>query len=96
MSQRIQLTRSGDGAEQNFGLGEGGLFAGVDDVAHHGQFASAAEGETVDGGDDRFGHRGNAIPMTQEIATENAGEFVGLHLFNVGARGERPTVTWKE
>ena len=31
--------------------------------------------------------------MTQEIAAKNAREFVGLHLFDVRASGERPTVT---
>ena len=70
------------------------LFAGINDVAHHRQFAASAEGEPVDGSDHRFRHGGHSIPMTEKIPAENAGEFVRLHFFDVSAGGKSASVSY--
>ena len=91
----VSITGSGNGSQQNLRLGELGLFAGVDDVAHHGDLASPSEGKSIDGGDDGLRHRRQAIPVTQEVAAENAREFVRLHLFDIGSGGESSTAAWR-
>src|SRR4051794_2713837 len=78
-----------DGAERDFGLAEFRGVGGNDDVAHHGEFAAAAERIAADGRDGGFAASGDAAAANRgEIAGEHVDEAFRLHLLDVGAGGE--------
>src|SRR5260370_209271 len=62
-------------AEVDFGLAEGGVLGGDDDVAHHCDLAAAAEREAGDRGDDRLPALRHPLPAAGD---EVLG--VGLHV----------------
>ena len=79
---------AGNDAELDFRLAEFGAVGGEDEVAHHRQFAAAAEREARDRGDDRLAQPRDAFPARDEVL--EIGVHIGLlaHLLDVGAGGE--------
>ena len=79
----------GNGAERDFRLAEFRGVGGDDDVAHHRQFAAAAERIAADGGNGRLAAVGDAVAADRdEIAGKHVDEGFRLHFLDVGAGGE--------
>jgi len=81
---------AGNGAERDFRLAELGGVGSDDDVAHHRQFAAAAERVTADGGDRRLAAARHAVAADRgKVAGEHVDKSLGLHFLDVGAGGKR-------
>lgn len=87
--QPLASTGPGDGAELDLRLPKVGALGAVEDVAHHGQLAPAAQGVTGHGGNDGLlDPRREVGPRLDEGAGVGLGKGEGLHLLDVGPRGE--------
>ncbi len=88
---------AGDRAERDFRLAELGGIGGDDDVAHHGEFATAAEGVAADGGNGRLAAGGQAAAADAgEVGIEHVDEALRLHFLDVGAGGKRLFIACNE
>ena len=87
--QALRAAHAGDDAEVDLGLTESRGVGGEDDIAHHGELASAAEGVSRDGGDHRRAHRREARPLAEVIVHRHLEARLVGHLLDVGAGGER-------
>ena len=83
--EALRRTRAGDHTELDLGLAEGGAGGAVEDVAHEGELAAAAEGVAGDGGDDGFADVvGKMGPGGDEVLGVGRGEGQGFHFLDVG------------
>lgn len=79
-----------DGAEFDLGLAEVSGLGAVQNVAHHGELAAAAEGVARDGSDDGLlDARDQVRPRLDEGRRVRARKGEGGHLLDVSARRER-------
>lgn len=84
--QTLRPTCAGNCAQLDLRLAEGGVLRAVQDVAHQGQFAAAAEGVAGDCGDDGGADGvGEVGPWCDEVVIVGSGEAERCHLFDVGA-----------
>jgi hypothetical protein len=78
--QALGAAGTGDDAEVDFRLAETGVGTGDDDVGAHCQFAAATQGVTIDGGNQRFGECGDALPVATRgslrMPTRSLGHFL--------------------
>ena len=86
--QPLRAAGAGDDAELDLGLAEFGGVGGEDEIAHHREFAAAAEREARHRGDDRLAQPRDVLPARDEVLEEDIGEALVLHLLDVGAGGE--------
>jgi hypothetical protein len=87
--QALGATGAGNDAKFDFRLTKAGVVGGNDEVAHHRQFAAAAQGKAADGGDDWFAHAANGFPVAgDEVALVHIGKAVGGHTADVGTGGK--------
>lgn len=83
LGQALGTTGTGDRAELNLGLAKLGVGTGVDDVAHHGELAAAAERKAVDGSDDRLADAGHVTPRRKEVVLVVRDVVAVLHFLDV-------------
>jgi hypothetical protein len=87
--QALRSARAGNDAQLDFRLAELGVIGGDDEVAHHGQLATAAQGEAADGGDHWLAHAANLLPIARdEIVLVNIGVIGCGHGANICAGGK--------
>ncbi len=86
--QALRAAGAGDDAELDLRLAELRRVGGEDEVAHHRQFAAAAQREAGDRRDHRLARARDVLPARDEVAEEDVGEGLVLHLLDVGAGGE--------
>ena len=73
--EALRRARAGDHTELDLGLAERGAGGAVEDVAHEGELAAAAEGVAGDGGDDGFADIvGEVGPGGDEVLGVGGGE----------------------
>jgi hypothetical protein len=88
--QALRTAGAGQDAQLDFGLAELRGIGGVDHVAHHCQFAAAAQREAGDGGDDRLAAATDAVPVAADvIGLVDIHEVPAGHGADVGACGKR-------
>lgn len=84
--ETLRSARTGDGAQLDLRLAEGCFRRAVDDIAHQGQLASAAEGVSGYGGNYGLADGGCEVgPRGDEVVRVRGGEGKGCHFFDVGA-----------
>ena len=71
-------------AEVDFRLAEAGVVGGIDEVADHRQLATATQGITGHGSDQRLAAVGDAVGGGEEVIHEHAGVLQIDHLLDVG------------
>ena len=85
----LRTARTRYHTEFDLGLSEVGFFAAVQNVAHHGELASAAERVAVDRADDGFADRvGDVGPGLDEVRAVGICEGLACHLFDISPRSE--------
>jgi hypothetical protein len=78
-----------DDAQLDLRLAELRVVGGDDEVAHHGQLATAAEREPAHGRDHRFADLPDGFPVARDVvALVDVGKAVARHRADVGAGGE--------
>lgn len=86
VGETLRTARAGDHSQLDLGLPEGGASGAVDDVAHEGELAAAAEGVAGDGGDDGLADGvGEVRPRGDEVVGVSVGEGQWGHFLDVGA-----------
>ena len=87
--QALGTTSARDDAQLDLGLAELGVVGGDDEVAHHRQLATPAQGKTADRRNHRFAHRADGFPVAgDEILCVHIGKVVAGHGTNVGPSGK--------
>lgn len=98
--QALRTAGAGDHAQLDLRLAKGGAGGAVDDVAHHGQLAAAAEGVAGDGGDDGLADVVREVgPVGDEVIVVGRGEGQRGHLLDVGTgcrRGKKERLLEKQ
>ena len=90
LGQALRSTHTRSNAQIDFGLAELGVFARDDEIGHHGELASAAQGEAVDRRDPGLAGllHDLAGPGSEEILEIEVGRFLLAHFLDVRARRE--------
>ena len=86
--RRWVLPASGNDAELDFRLAEPGIVGGQDEVAHHGEFAAAAQGIAGHRRDHRLAALADPVPGRDEVVDIALRVGQALHLGDVGAGRE--------
>ena len=87
--QTLCATSARNDANLDFGLTKLGVLSGDDEVAHHGQFTTAAQCKSTDRGNDRFADAANGFPVAgDEVLVVNLGKAELGHGGNVGTSGK--------
>jgi len=85
----LRAAGAGHDAEIDLWLAEGGIVAGKNNVAGHGELAAAAERVARDRRDDRLAAIADAVERRDEIAAIGLDEGLLVHLLDVDAGGKR-------
>jgi hypothetical protein len=86
--QALGAARARDDAQLDLGLTEPGRVGRDDEVAHHREFAAAAERKAGHRGDDRLAPSGDAVPGRDEVVQIGGRKGEWLHLTDVGSGRE--------
>jgi hypothetical protein len=88
MREPLRASDAGNDTKLDLGLAELGVVGGDDQVALHGQLATAAERKAGNGGNHWLPHTSNVIPRARVVAEKSVDEGLVRHFLDVGAGGK--------